>query len=51
MTPEEDAMTKEFIDNNLAKGYICPSKSPMATPFFFVHKKGTTTMSRLLLLK
>jgi hypothetical protein len=42
MTPEEDTMTKEFIDDNLAKGYIRPSKSPMATPFFFVHKKGTT---------
>jgi hypothetical protein len=41
MTPEEDAMTKEFIDDNLAKGFIRPSKSPMATPFFFVHKKGT----------
>ena len=22
MTPEEDTMTKEFIDDNLAKGYI-----------------------------
>jgi hypothetical protein len=41
MTPEEDAMTKEFIDDNLDKGFIRPSKSPMATPFFFVHKKGT----------
>jgi hypothetical protein len=42
MTQEEDAMTKEFIDDNLAKGFIRPSTSPMATPFFFVHKKGTT---------
>ena len=42
MTPEEDAMTKEFVNDNLAKGYIRPSKSPMATPFFFIHKKGTT---------
>ena len=41
MTPEEDAMTKEFIDDNLEKGFIRPSKSPMATPFFFIHKKGT----------
>jgi hypothetical protein len=41
MTPEEDAMTKEFIDDNLAKGFIRPSKSPMTTPFFFVNKKGT----------
>ena len=30
----------EFIDENLAKGYIRPSKSPMASPFFFVPKKG-----------
>jgi hypothetical protein len=41
MTPEEDAMTKEFIDDNLSKGSIHPSKSSMTTPFFFVHKKGT----------
>jgi hypothetical protein len=41
MTPEEDAMPKEFIDDNLSKGFIRPSKSPVATPFFFVHKKGT----------
>jgi hypothetical protein len=34
-------MTKEFIDDNLKKGFIRPSKSPMATPFFFVDKKGT----------
>jgi len=40
MTPEEDAMMKEFVDDNLGKGYIHPSKSPMANPFFFVHKKG-----------
>ena len=42
MTPKEDTMTKEFIDDKLKKGFIRPSKSPMATPFFFVHKKGTT---------
>ena len=28
-----------FIDENLAKGYIRKSKSPYATPFFFVKKK------------
>ena len=42
MTPKEDTMTKEFINDNLAKGYIRPSKSPMATPFFFVNKKRTS---------
>ena len=41
LTPEEDKMTKEFIDDNLKKGFIRPSKSPMASPFFFVDKKGT----------
>ena len=31
----------KFIDENLAKGYIRPSKSPMASPFFFVDKKDS----------
>uniref|UniRef100_A0A0W0G8S4 Reverse transcriptase domain-containing protein n=1 Tax=Moniliophthora roreri TaxID=221103 RepID=A0A0W0G8S4_MONRR len=29
----------KFLDENLRKGYIRPSKSPMASPFFFVAKK------------
>jgi len=29
----------EFIAEHLKKGYICPSKSPYASPFFFVKKK------------
>ncbi|CCM07168.1 uncharacterized protein FIBRA_09507 [Fibroporia radiculosa] len=29
-----------FIEENLQKGYIRPSKSPMASPFFFVNKKS-----------
>ena len=29
MTPEEDTMMKEFIDDNLKKGFIRPSKSPI----------------------
>src|SRR5271156_4575884 len=36
--PEQGELQK-FIDNNLEKGYIRPSKSPMASPFFFVDKK------------
>ncbi len=28
-----------FLDENLRKGYICPSQSSMASPFFFVAKK------------
>lgn len=35
---ERIAMNK-FIDENLEKGYIRPSKSPMASSFFFVPKK------------
>ena len=38
--PETEEMNK-FIDKNLAKGYIRPSKSPMASPFFFVDKKDS----------
>ncbi|CCM06860.1 uncharacterized protein FIBRA_09166 [Fibroporia radiculosa] len=29
-----------FIEEDLQKGYIWPSKSPMASPFFFVNKKS-----------
>ncbi|CCM07119.1 uncharacterized protein FIBRA_09453 [Fibroporia radiculosa] len=29
-----------FIEENLRKGYIHPSKSPMASPFFFINKKS-----------
>ena len=39
LTPEEDRKLTEFLDENLKKGYIRPSKSPMASPFFFVGKK------------
>ena len=39
MTLPEQAELGKFIDKNLAKGYIRPSKSPMASPFFFISKK------------
>ena len=39
MTREEDKALDEFIDKQLLKGYIEPSKSPYASPFFFVKKK------------
>jgi hypothetical protein len=39
LTPAEDEATREFIKENLKKDYIHPSKSPMASPFFFVPKK------------
>src|SRR5277367_4402951 len=35
----EQGKLQDFIDDNLQKGYIRPSKSPMASPFFFVDKK------------
>ena len=39
MTREEDKALNKFIDEQLLKGYIEPSKSPYASPFFFVKKK------------
>ncbi len=35
---EEDSL-REFIKEQLEKGYIKPSKSPYASPFFFIKKK------------
>jgi len=39
LTPKEADALKEYISEHLRKGYIRPSKSPMACPFFFVDKK------------
>ena len=39
LTLEEQKELDAFLKENLEKGYIRPSKSPMATPFFFVKKK------------
>jgi transposase InsO family protein len=39
LTPEEQTELDKFLKDNLDKGYIRPSQSPMATPFFFVKKK------------
>jgi hypothetical protein len=39
MTRDEDTVLKKFLDKMVAKGYIRPSKSPYASPFFFVKKK------------
>ena len=39
LTPEEWEQQELFIKENLKKGYIRPSRSPMASPFFFVNKK------------
>ena len=39
LTPEEQVELDKFLKDNLDKGYIRPSQSPMASPFFFVKKK------------
>ena len=35
----EDLELQKFLDENLAKGYIKPSMSEMASAFFFIKKK------------
>ena len=40
MTREEDIALKEFLTEQLKKGYIHPSMSLYASPFFFIHKKN-----------
>lgn len=42
LSPEERNSLDEWIQENLAKGYIRPSKSPLAAPVFFVKKKDGT---------
>jgi len=39
LSPEEREQQEEFIKENLKLGYIRPSTSSMASPFFFVSKK------------
>ena len=39
LSPGEQKEVSEFIDEQLAKGYICPSKSEQTSPVFFVPKK------------
>src|ERR1019366_3984008 len=39
LTQGEREALKVFIKEHLAKGYIRPSKSPYAAPFFFIKKK------------
>jgi len=39
LTPGEQIEMDKFLKENLEKGYIRPSQSPMASPFFFVAKK------------
>jgi len=42
LNPKEMEALKAFIDENLKEGKILPSKSPQASPFFFVPKKNGT---------
>lgn len=39
MNPEEQKQLDDFIEENLRTGRIRPSKSPMASPVFFIKKK------------
>ena len=39
LTLAEQLELDKFLKENLEKGYICPSQSPMASSFFFVAKK------------
>ncbi|OCB91657.1 hypothetical protein A7U60_g1078 [Sanghuangporus baumii] len=39
LLPKEQEAMKEFIKENLASGCIQQSKSPMASPFFFIKKE------------
>jgi hypothetical protein len=39
LTLAEQIELDKFLKENLEKGYIRPSQSPMASPFFFVSKK------------
>ncbi len=38
----EQEQLNKFLDENLESGRICPSKSPFASPFFFIKKKDGT---------
>ena len=39
LTQDEQKALQEFIKEHIQKGYIRPSKSPYAVPFFFIKKK------------
>ena len=39
LSPAEQKELDYFLWENLANGHICPSKSPMGAPVFFVKKK------------
>ena len=42
LSPKEQLALKDFIEENLASGRIRGSKSPMASPFFFIKKEDSS---------
>ena len=40
MSREEKEEVREFVEEQLRKGYIQPSKSPQTLPVFFIKKKN-----------
>ena len=45
LNPWQQNTLDEWIKEQLSKGYIWPSKSPQALPFFFVEKKDAKKLS------
>jgi hypothetical protein len=41
MSPNEQEELDKFLKEHIAKGYLVPSKSPMASPVFFIKKKDS----------
>ena len=41
MSPIEQKELNDFLKENLSSSHICPSKSPMESPIFFVDRKST----------
>ena len=41
MSPGEQEELNKFLKEHVAKGYLVPSKSPMASPVFFIKKKDS----------
>ena len=50
MSPAEQAELDKFLTEHTAKGYLVPSKSPMASLVFFIKKKDGKTQARSGLL-
>ena len=45
LSPKEQEEVDDFINEQLRKGYIQPSKSPQTSPIFFIPKKDQMTHS------